>query len=130
MEVEMSNRMPRADAEIKRELSEILLYEMNDPRLDEEMSITWVKTSSDFTHCKVGISLITTNQEKRKEIINILNNSSGYIKRMLSERVQMRAVPKIVFEIDNGAIYSQDIDKILETLNIPKEEDAEENPED
>ncbi len=119
----MNNRMPRADAEIKRELSEILLYEMNDPRiLNNEISVSWVKTSPDFTHCKVGIGVLSNDNEVRKEILNVLNKSSGYIKKLLVDRVEMRAVPNLVFELDNGFIYSNDIDKILATLNIPKED--------
>lgn len=122
----MNNRMLKADAEIKRELGEILLFDMNDPRLNEQISITWVKTSSDFANCKVGISIVSNDAEQRKDILAILNKSSGYIKKLLAERVRMKAVPKIVFELDDGAVFSQDIDKILATLEIPAQNTEEE----
>ena len=118
--------MLKADAEIKRELGEILLFDMNDPRLNEQISITWVKTSSDFANCKVGISIVSNDAEQRKDILAILNKSSGYIKKLLAERVRMKAVPKIVFELDDGAVFSQDIDKILATLEIPAQNTEEE----
>lgn len=123
----MNNRMLRADAEIQKELAEIIKNDLNDPRFADIISITWVKTSSDFNYCKVGVSVFNQDLKKRKEIIKLLKKSSGYIKRLLADNLNLRAVPDLAFELDDGAVYEDKIAKILETLSIPKENPNEEN---
>ena len=127
----MNNRVLRADAEIQKTLAEIIENDLNDPRFSEIISVTWVKTSSDFNHCKVGISVYNQDEKKRSEIIKLLKKSSGYIKRLLADNLNLRAVPELAFELDDGAVYEDKIAKILETLSIPAEEKIEEdNPKD
>lgn len=123
----MNNRMLRADAEIQKELAEIIKNDLNDPRFADIISITWVKTSSDFNYCKVGVSVFNQDLKKRNEIIKLLKKSSGYIKRLLADNLNLRAVPDLAFELDDGAVYEDKIAKILETLSIPKENTNEEN---
>lgn len=117
----MNNRMLRADAEIQKELAEIIKNDLSDPRLNELISVTWVKTSSDFTSCKAGVSIYKPELEERKEILKLLQKSSGYIKRILAENLNLRNVPNLVFQLDDGSFHEENINKILETLNIPKE---------
>lgn len=127
----MNNRILRADAEIQKELAEIIKNDLNDPRFSDIISVTRVKTSSDFTFCKVGISVYNQDEKKRTEIIKLLKKSSGYIKRLLADNLNMRAVPDLAFELDDGAFYEDKIAKILETLSINKEKTFEEdNPKD
>lgn len=127
----MNNRVLRADAEIQKTLAEIIKNDLNDPRFSEIISVTWVKTSSDFNHCKVGISVYNQDEKKRNEIIKLLKKSSGYIKRLLADNLNMRAVPELAFELDDGSVYEDKIAKILETLSISAEEKIEQdNPKD
>ncbi|MDD4815643.1 MAG: 30S ribosome-binding factor RbfA [Clostridia bacterium] len=123
----MNNRMLRADAEIQKELAEIIKNDLNDPRFADIISITWVKTSSDFNFCKVGVSVFNKDIKKRNETIKLLKKSSGYIKRLLADNLNLRAIPDLAFELDDGAVYEDKIAKILETLSIPKENANEEN---
>ncbi|MBQ2713656.1 MAG: 30S ribosome-binding factor RbfA [Clostridia bacterium] len=120
----MSNRMLRADAEIQKELAEIIKNDLSDPRLQSLISVTSVKTSPDFTSAKVRVSIYEQELSKRKEILKLLQKSSGYIKRILAENLCLRNVPALNFQLDDGAFYEENINKILETLNIsPAEEE-------
>lgn len=120
----MSNRMLRADAEIQKELAEIIKNDLSDPRLQSLISVTSVKTSPDFTSAKVRVSIYEQELAKRKEILKLLQKSSGYIKRILAENLCLRNVPALNFQLDDGAFYEENINKILETLNIsPAEEE-------
>lgn len=121
----MNNRMLRADAEIQKELAEIIKNDLNDPRLNSLISVTNVKTSPDFTYCKVAVSIYEKELEKRKEILKLLQKSSGFIKHRLAENLDLRNVPTLAFSLDDGAIYEDNINKILETLNIQKDDDGE-----
>ena len=127
----MNNRILRADAEIQKELAEIIKNDLNDPRFSDIISVTWVKTSSDFNHCKVGISVYNQDEKKRSEIIKLLKKSSGYIKKLLADNLNLRTIPNLAFELDDGAVYEDKIAKILENLSINKEKTFEEdNPKD
>jgi len=123
----MNNRILRANAEIQKELSEIIQTELNDPRFTGIISITWVKTSPDFNFCKVGVSVYNSDEKKRNETIKLLKKSSGFIKKILAENLDLRAVPELSFQLDDGSIYEEKIGKILESLNIPKEKEVEDD---
>ncbi|MBR2433091.1 MAG: 30S ribosome-binding factor RbfA [Clostridia bacterium] len=126
----MNNRMLRADAEIQRELAEIIKNDHSDPRLQTLISVTNVKTSPDFTSVKARVSIYEKDLKTRQEILKLLQKSSGYIKRLLAENLQLRNVPNLVFALDDGAFHEENINKILETLNITpleEENDGEKN---
>ena len=107
----------------RKELASIIKSDIKDPRIaDEIISITWVKVSPDFEHCKVGVSVYNSNAQKRQEIIKLLKKSSGFIKRRLADNLSLRAVPELVFQLDEGTVYTQEIEDILATLTIPPEE--------
>lgn len=121
----MNKRMQRADAEIQKELAEIIKNDLNDPRLQTLISITYVKTSPDFSFVKAGVSIYESDVEERKKILEILQKSSGFIKRNLAMNLDLRNVPNIKFILDDGSFHEENINKILENLNISKEEDID-----
>lgn len=122
----MSNRMLRADGEIVRVLSDIISNKMRDPRIASEIiTVTKAKTSSDFRHCKVGVSILSSDENKKKEIIKLLKKSSGFIKRELADNLDLPYIPELVFELDENLEYSEKINDILETLNIAREDNFE-----
>lgn len=121
----MSNRMLRADAEIQKALSDILLRDMNDPRFSSLITITSVKTTPDFKYCKVNVSVLSQNASERQLMLGLLKKSGTYLRTMLCEKVKMPSAPFLTFELDEGAIHSERINQILETLVIPPLEDEE-----
>ena len=125
----MSNRMLKADSEIVKALSFIVSNKLRDPRFDKFITITKAKTTPDFKYCKVGVSVLGDSEKDKTETIKLLKKSSGYIKKQLAQMLSMPYVPELVFELDNNAIYSERINEILETLNIPKENNEEDNTE-
>lgn len=113
-------RTERAGSEIERAISEILRTKVNDPRLKQFITITSVKVSADFRHCKVFVSIYTGD---KKEVLKSLRKSEGFIKRELMSMVKLPYTPELVFVLDEGADHSENINKILSTLNIPELEE-------
>ena len=113
-------RTERAGSEIERAISEILRTTVNDPRLKQFITITSVKVSADFRHCKVFVSIYTGD---KKEVLKSLRKSEGFIKRELMSMVKLPYTPELVFVLDEGADHSENINKILSTLNIPELEE-------
>ena len=118
----MANRIEKANSEIQRCLSNIIHNKMNDPRINDFVSIASVNVTPDFKFCKVKIALIERDFPKAKEIIATLQKSEGYIKNELKKLVKMPQVPKLTFEFDKSIMNVIRIDEILKNLDIPKEE--------
>lgn len=116
----MNNRMERANSEIQKCLIEIIKNKMNDPRLNRIVSITDVSITPDFKFCKAKVSVV--KPEETAQVVKVLQKSEGFIKRELSQMVDMPQIPKINFVVDKSTLNAIRVDEILRSLNIPKQE--------
>ena len=121
----MSNRIERANSEIQKCLLEIIQTKMNDPRLDRVVSITEVNVTPDFKYCKAKVSVLDVNEIAN--VTRVLQKSEGFIKRELAKMVDMPQVPKINFVVDKSTMSAIRVEEILRGLNIPAEEENEDN---
>lgn len=119
----MSVRIERANAEIQRCLANIIHNKMNDPRINDFVSISSVNVTPDFKYCKIKISLIERDFPHADEIISVLQKSQGYIKNELKKLVKMPQIPQLIFEFDKSIMNVIRVDELLKTINIPKEEE-------
>lgn len=122
----MSNRIERANSEVQRCIAEIISTKMNDPRISPLMYVSEVKLTPDFKYCKVTIAL-DEDEKVVKQTLEVLKKSEGFIKRELANKVNMPFMPKLNFVYDKGTSASVRVNEILKNLNIPKEEEDEEN---
>lgn len=117
-------RQERANSDIIKALSIIVREKINDPRLNNYfITFTYVNTSADFRHCKVGFSVLNGD---KKSALQLLVKMEGFIKKELLKMVKLPFAPALEFIIDSGEDNSERINEILKNLNIPKEEISEE----
>ncbi len=109
-----NNRMGRIDEELKKELSQIISYELKNPDATGMISVTRVKTTPDLKYAKVYISMLNSNSKEKT--IEALKKSSGYMRSQLAKRVNLRITPELVFEEDDSMEYGMKIDSILKDL--------------
>ena len=120
-----TNRIGRINEEIQRELSD-LLRNVKDPRVQKTMiSVTRVQTTSDLRYAKVFFSVF--DKDLAKETLKGLKSASGWLRRELGSRLQLRYTPELVWEEDTSITHGARIFDILATLDIP--EDAPEETE-
>lgn len=118
-------RQERASAEIAKALDVILREKINDPRIKRLfITITYVKTSADFRHAKVGFSVLNVNKTEAQKL---LQKMEGFIKKELLQMVKLPYAPELTFVADLGEENSERINDILKNLNIPKEEQNDDN---
>lgn len=115
----MSARLDRVTQAIKEELSNIIQYELNDPRIGF-VTVTKVELSKDLQHAKMYFSLLG-NESKKKSALIGLNSAKGYIRSMLSKRLSIKFIPELIFILDESLEYSQHISDVLD--KIKREED-------
>ena len=123
----MSIRFERANSEIQRCISEIIHNKMNDKRISPLLYISEVNVTPDFRYCKVKVALDNEDENELKQTIKVLEKSEGFIKRELANMVRMPYMPKLQFVIDKGTMATVRINEILKTLNIPEEDNGEDN---
>ncbi len=121
-----THRKGRVNEEIARELTDIL-RSVKDPRVSGAfVSILRVETTSDLKYSTVHYSLLRGDA---KEVKKGLVSASGYIRKELAVRLNLRATPELNFVHDNSIEHGAHISKILSGLDIKHDEDEEQDAE-
>lgn len=104
-------RVDKLDSILRKELSVIISQEINDPKLGFP-TVTEVDVAPDLTSAKVYVSFLGKNYKKR-DGIDTLRRSKGYIKSLLAKRVHMRKIPDLTFFVDDTLDKAEKIENIL-----------------
>lgn len=112
-------RIERLESTFQEELSMILMTEVKDEDI-RFVTITGCDITSDLSFAKVYFTVL--EEEKRKEILEKLNNAAAFIRGKLSERVEIRHTPELKFIYDESIAYGEKIEKIIEEIH-EKEDD-------
>jgi ribosome-binding factor A len=111
----VSRRTDRVEDLLRAELSDLLLREVQDPRVSLT-SVVAVNVSPDLRRALVRVSVLG-EEEHRLESLKGLQHAKGFLRSQLAHRLRLRVVPELVFELDRGAEHSQRITDLLESLN-------------
>ena len=118
---ENQTRLGRIEEEYKKELSQIIGYELKNPNVTGLISVTKVKVTNDLKFAKVYVSIL--NSKNLKDTLAGLKKSAGFIRSELAKRVNLRNTPEIIFELDDSLEYGARIDNILKEIMPKKEEE-------
>ena len=111
-----NNRMTRVNDEITKELANIIRGELKDPRIGGMTSVLRVETTQDLKYCKIFISVLG-NDEEKKEVMKGLKSASGYIRHLLAERINLRITPELMFRLDDSVEYGIKMSKLIEQIS-------------
>lgn len=109
------NRLNRINEELKKEISNIISFELKNPEATGLISVTKVKITPDLKYAKVYISML--NSKNNQKTLEAIKKSSGYIRSNVAKRINLRITPELVFEEDDSMEYGMKIDSILKDLN-------------
>ena len=99
---------------ILKELAEILLRKVKDPRV-ADITLTNVEVSPDLRYAKVYYSLLGDDEKRSKATVG-LESARGFVKRELGKRLQLRRIPDISFYFDASLEHGSHIDRLLAEL--------------
>lgn len=118
-----NNRQGRIDEEFRKEISNIINYDLKNPNVTGMISVTRVKVTPDLKYAKVAVSIL--NSKNIKTTLSGLKSSSGYIRSELAKKINLRNTPELVFELDESLEYGAKIDSILSDImkDIKKEDE-------
>ena len=114
-----NHRHERVGEEIAHEVNAMLAGELKDPRLEGSVVASEVRVQPDMKHARVFISVKGTNKEQ-SDAIKALEHASGYIRRELVERLQLRRVPELHFMLDMSQEYVERIEQLLKEMKKDK----------
>ena len=111
----------RINAEVQRELSEIIRSEVKDPRIDTMTTVTEVSVTPDLKYATVYISTLAGKSE---ETIKGLFQAGGFIRKELASRLNLRNTPELRFVPDNSLEYGMKMSKLIDEVMAKEREDA------
>jgi ribosome-binding factor A len=119
-------RIQRIADRIREELSEMMLQEVQDPRL-VGISITDVTIDRELAFAEVYVSAIE-GSERAEEILEGLRHASGFLRSELARRVELRTFPKLRFHWDPTPERAEQIEKLLDSLQAEASLEPEGQP--
>ena len=113
----ISQRQLRVGELIKQSLGMIFVRnEAKVPNLEtNNITVTEVKMSQDLKIAKVYV--LPLGGKDADTIVNILKEFSFLIRRVLSKKIAMKFLPKILFAKDESFEYAEKIENLIKQIN-------------
>lgn len=115
-----NKRMSRVDGEIQKSLAEIISRFDDSVISTSLISIMKVETFSDLSMSRIYVSVFG-NEEKKKQVVDKLNENKKSIRYDLAHKVRLRTIPELVFIVDDLEEKAERVMKLFEQIE-------EENP--
>ena len=115
----------RVNAEVQRELSQILRGGIKDPRVAPMTSVVAVEVAPDLKTCKAYISVLG-DCKAQEDTLDGLRSAERYIRRELARTINMRNTPEIQFVLDQSIEYGVNMSKKIDELTRDLKDGEEE----
>ena len=115
-------RLQRIADRIRQDLSEMLIREISDPRL-HQIFITDVKVDRELAFADIYVSAVE-GSTRSAEILEGLKHASGFLRRALAARIELRVFPRLRFNWDPTPENADHIERLL--ADIKKNERSSE----
>ncbi len=111
-------RADRVGGQVQKELSDLLLKEIRDPRLGS-ITILHVSITDNLRSAKIYFS-VAGGEEGKLSALAGFKSASGYLRRQLSRRLELRHMPEIEFFYDASLDRATKINKVLKEIRNGK----------
>ena len=113
----VSQRQLRVGEMIKQSLG--MIFARNEAKIPNlvtnSITVTEVKMSQDLKIAKVFV--LPLGGENADEAVNILKEFSYLIRKVLSKKITMKFLPKILFAKDESFEYAEKIERLIKQTN-------------
>jgi ribosome-binding factor A len=111
-------RLHRIADRIKQELAGMLIREVSDPRL-QRIFVTDVKIDRELAFADIYVSALE-GSARSADVLTALETASGFLRRTLAARVELRTFPRLRFHWDPTPENADHIERILAGLREKK----------
>ncbi|MBI9048515.1 MAG: 30S ribosome-binding factor RbfA [Anaerolineaceae bacterium] len=117
-------RVERIAGRIKEELSELLIFEIRDPRLTG-IFVTDVNVDRELSYASIYVSALE-GIERKDDVLAGLNSAKVFIRKYLAKHINLRSFPQLRFYWDATPEKADQIERLLSTIETepPIDENA------
>ncbi len=116
----MSIKQDRVAERVKIILSELLLREVSDPRL-QHITVTDVRLDPELMFADVYVNALG-DEDRHADVMRGLERAQGFLRREVGKRVRLRSAPELHFHWDATLARSERLNRLISSLDIPPEE--------
>jgi ribosome-binding factor A len=110
-------KQDRMNDRIRELLSELMLREVSDPRL-QHITITEVKLDPELMYANIYINALG-DENRQQQVMAGLERAKGFLRRELAKRVRLRNAPDLHFHWDETLERGERMNALLNELDIP-----------
>jgi ribosome-binding factor A len=115
----------RVADQIQRDLSEIIAFELKDPRVGM-ITITEVQVTPDYAHAKVFFTMLNDDPAVIQSTIDGLAKAAGYMRAQLGRRLSIHTLPALHFFHDGSTARGIEMSKLIDQAVSSRAKDADE----
>lgn len=115
----MTLKQERMNERIRIILSQLLLREVSDPRV-QGITVTEVSLDPELRYADVYVNALS-EEEREEEVLEGLMSAKGFIRREVGKRIRTRVTPELTFHWDTTLEHGERINSLLDSLDIPDE---------
>ena len=108
------SRSNRIAEQMRRELADLLQFEVKDPRVGM-VTVTEVEVTGDMEHAKIFYSA----QAGTPALQAGLEKSAGFLRTQIAKRMLLRKVPQLHFVYDSSIDYAMKMGKLIDDALAP-----------
>ena len=115
MQEKTYDRNPRLEGEIRSVMSDLLRFDVNDPRLSD-VTVSSIKLSADRAKARVYFSVLG-DEERERQAGDGFAAAAPFLRRQLGKRMRLRVVPTLEFFRDTSYEYGDHMERVFQKLH-------------
>jgi ribosome-binding factor A len=115
----------RVADQIQKDLSELIAYELKDPRIGM-ITLAEVQLTADYAHAKIYFTLLKDSPDEVKQTLKGLQAAAGYLRNLLGKRLHIHTLPQLHFLHDTSARRGIEMSALIDQANATRAADDEE----
>ncbi len=117
----------RLEAEVQRELADILEHEVKDPTIREAFAtVAEVRLSPDGRHARVYL-FVPGDDVQRDKSMTAFHEKQGFLRSALAARLEVRRVPELDFRLDETLDKALRVDELIDEVKEDKHDEGTES---
>lgn len=115
----MGLKQQRLAERIRTILSELLLREVSDPRL-QGVTVTEVTLDGELMYADVYVNALG-DESREADVMQALQRAKGFLRREVGSRISSRNTPELHFHWDKTLQAGERLNQLIDSLDIPEE---------
>ena len=109
----------RVADQIQKDLSELIAFELKDPRVGM-ITLAEVQITPDYAHAKIYFTMLKDDPETVKNTLAGLQAASGYLRNMLGKRLHIHTLPALHFVHDTSVARGMAMSALIDQANATR----------